>query len=359
MEGNNRELIISNITVYSITHALVDSACAAVVFNCAFNGVEKEYLIFLVILYNFLAFGLQPILGFMTDKLRLPAEAAIIGCVLVAVSAAFHNVSLLAVCLAGIGNAFFHVGGGVISLNLVPGKATLPGIYVAPGALGLFVGTFAGKNGSFSPWLFMCLLLAAAIIIFMLDKPFVCYETYTLRGKYEIEYVILLIFSTITIRGLVGFMLNYSWKSNIYLLIIFTIAIVLGKAFGGILADRYGWIRVAITGLIVSAPLLALGYKSFIFGILGVLLFNLTMPVTLVAISYMLPGQSGFAFGLTTLALLIGVFPTFTPLREVLYSNNSLLILVIVLIMAYILYKGLKIILQINISRPENKKIQL
>jgi hypothetical protein len=40
------------------------------------------------------------------------------------------------------------------------------------------------------------------------------------------------------------------------------------------------------------------------------LLFQLTMPVTLAATMALLPGRAGFAFGLTCLALVAGALPT-------------------------------------------------
>jgi len=43
----------------------------------------------------------------------------------------------------------------------------------------------------------------------------------------------------------------------------------------------------------------------------GLALFNMTMPVTLCALASQLPDSTGFAFGLSTLALLIGTVPTF------------------------------------------------
>jgi hypothetical protein len=43
--------------------------------------------------------------------------------------------------------------------------------------------------------------------------------------------------------------------------------------------------------------------------IFGIFLFNMTMPITLVVISNTFQGRQGFAFGLTTLALIIGALP--------------------------------------------------
>jgi FSR family fosmidomycin resistance protein-like MFS transporter len=100
------------------------------------------------------------------------------------------------------------------------------------------------------------------------------------------------------------------WKSDLALLAALTAAVVAGKMAGGLLADRFGWRRVAVTALVGSLPLLALGTSSPAAGIAGVLLFNMTMPVTLAAVAAVLPrGSEGFAFGLTCLALFCGSVP--------------------------------------------------
>jgi len=56
----------------------------------------------------------------------------------------------------------------------------------------------------------------------------------------------------------------------------------------------------------------------------------------------MLPGRAGFAFGLTTLALIIGALPTFTELNHRLSISNSGMILGGVSLMALLVGIGLK-----------------
>ena len=89
------------------------------------------------------------------------------------------------------------------------------------------------------------------------------------------------------------------------------LAAFLGKAVGGHLADRLGWTRSSIVALLLSA--LPLSYLSPLplVAVLGMLLFQMTMPVTLLAIYHAYPHQPGFAFGLPCLALLLGSLPAF------------------------------------------------
>jgi FSR family fosmidomycin resistance protein-like MFS transporter len=139
----------------------------------------------------------------------------------------------------------------------------------------------------------------------------------------------------------VGLSLVLPWKSDPVLLVTLTGAVVLGKALGGILGDRFGWTKVAVSGLVVSAPLLAFFAQTPAVAILGIFLFNLSMPVTLICLAEMLPGKSGFAFGLTTLALIIGAWPTFTQLRVPI--GHSMFIFFAILVSIAALYGGLRL----------------
>ncbi len=335
------KLIASNLFVYSIGHALIDATTVGVVFATGIlNNLAIEEIVMLVILYNVLAFALQAIIGFGVDYFKSPSTAATIGCVLAGISTISLSVPVLAVILAGIGNAFYHVGGGVISLNLKPGKATYPGIFVSTGAIGLLAGTIIGKSGNFESSIFVFLLTLLAIGIHSLESPKLFFKEINKTKLKRFEIIVILLLITITARAFIGTLLNFAWKSNFNLLLILTIAVVLGKASGGILGDKFGWIKVAMFGLILSAPLLFLGPEFAIAGILGAFLFNFTMPITLTALAETMPNNKGFAFGLTTFALIIGALPSFTFLKN--FVNPDLL-LIITLASAIILFKGLKI----------------
>lgn len=337
--------ILKNITIYGFTHALVDASCAAVVFAMP-NASELDPVMFtvLVVLYNVLAFALQPILGFLSDRLKSPSKAAAAGCILTALAAVMIKHPVLAVSLAGVGNALFHIGGGAVCLNLKPGSAGPAGFYVAPGALGLFIGTMIGKGGYFNPWIFVIMLALASTFITTTQyhREESSTEGYVKHERFEI--ILILLLGSIAIRALVGLALELPWKTNVYLLTGFTLSVVLGKAVGGVLADRFGWIRTAVIGLIASAPLLSFGAGNPYLAIAGIFMFNLTMPVTLIAVSNMFPGYTGFAFGLTALGLISGSMPAFTGIRPVL--GGKYIIFSIIIASTLMLYTGLKLYLR-------------
>jgi hypothetical protein len=85
----------------------------------------------------------------------------------------------------------------------------------------------------------------------------------------------------------------------------------IGEAAGGYLADLFGARNVSSVTLLAALPLLSLGYKSPAYYTAGIILFNMTMPITLCAVATRLPRNPGFAFGLTTLLLLCGNLSTY------------------------------------------------
>lgn len=338
-----KSLLISNLATYSITHGIVDLISAAVVFGLLLRGTTLESFVVLAIIYNVFAFGTQAVFGHIIDTLNKPKEGAIISMILLVAAIPLMSISAMAsVIVVGLGNSLFHVAGGSISLNLTPKKATAPGIYVSLGALGLFIGTILGKS-VFAIYLFCLPLALISILAVIFTKtPKMDYKKEKISRKFKyFEMIIILLLLVIVARAFVGTMLIFNWKSNMTLASLLIVAIVLGKALGGFFADRLGWIKVSVGGLILSAPLLAFASDYPYLAVLGALLFNFTMPVTLVALSNTIPGRPGFAFGLTTIALLIGALPALLGYKGLIYSGN--LLFVFILVSAVVLFYSLKL----------------
>jgi MFS transporter, FSR family, fosmidomycin resistance protein len=329
--------ITAYLIVYGLSHALVDASCILLLLGRI--DVQAELLTYIII-YNLLAFGLQLPFGWIIDRIHKPVLSAVLGCIVLSLGLMLFTHPLVAIILAGIGNALFHVGGGTISLNLKPGKAALPGVFVAPGAIGLFAGGVLLKLYGFHPAIFVGFLICMGLIIFLLKSPPIFYET---KKSHAVNYLVLtivLLLITICIRSVVGLSINFPWKTNMTLLILLTAGIALGKGLGGFLADRFGWIKITVGGLALSALMLFFGAQFAVAGIVGLFLFNLSMPVTLVAISNVLPGRPGFSFGLTTFAIIAGAFPTFFKTKT--FFSETTVILILVAVSSIILFLGLK-----------------
>ena len=127
-------------------------------------------------------------------------------------------------------------------------------------------------------------------------------------AKSGVPCALLCLFLVVVLRSALGLAFDFSWKGSLALP--FTLAVVLGKTCGGLLADRIGPRRTAILTLLASAVLFVFSGVPAA-GLAAVFLFNTTMPLTLHAASRLLPGAKGFSFGLLTFALFLGFLPGF------------------------------------------------
>lgn len=292
---------------YALAHLVVDAACAFLVLGVLDIGAQP---ILSLLIYNALAFVLQVPIGAMVDRTLNPKIVAILGIMLVSCSFLFWNSLFVALILAGVGNAMFHVGGGSLILSLEVRKATYAGLFVAPGGLGLAIGTYSSLSHLVSSLLFFpMVLIVVCLVLYFVQIPSFNrkkVENETTRWGYLMVSFILI---PIIARSIIGLSLDFPWKENPNLLWILTAAIALGKIFGGMIADKFGLVKVGVGGMLVSAPMLAFFHSIPLLGILGVFVLNFTMPVTLIAIWSLMPNRGGLAFGLTTAALFVGGLP--------------------------------------------------
>jgi len=302
----NRKTMLA---IYSVAHFWVDLSCAFLVFRTLAN---TEELALCLLLYNFCAFALQMPLGLLADRFDHNGLVAALGCMLVALAYG-SPIPVLTAVVAGCGNALFHLGGGIDVLNTSQKRASALGIFVSPGALGLFLGTLWGNGTEPSLWLGpVGLILIAAIILLPYKTFFGSFRS----GNCPCDptpvngYAPLLpLFFVVVLRSYMGMNQAFSWKGTGHWAVILTIALVLGKTAGGLLMDKWGACRSSAITL-VAAAVLYLFCDIPILGTLAVFLFNMTMPITLWAAAKVTPGSKGFAFGLLTFGLFIGYIPS-------------------------------------------------
>ena len=310
MNVKRRHMMVS---VYAIAHFVVDFACAFLMFrNIA--GTPEGY--FCVLLYNFCAFAMQMPLGIVADKLNRNFLFAIIGCVFAGLAYGLISIPAAAVFVVGTGNAMFHIGGGIDVLNISEKKLGALGIFVSPGAFGIYYGTFFGKSNLFPTVFIPLTLILTAGFIFITYKA--QRGTYPKNAAFSLDGIdsrnvfitIACLFLVVCLRSFGGLSLNFSWKGTGYWGIALVCAVVLGKTFGGFLADWFGLSKTSFFSLSIAAVLF-LFPKIPIAGVTAVLLFNMTMPITLWAAAKIFPGAKGFAFGLLTFGLFLGFLPVY------------------------------------------------
>ena len=327
------------LSLYAAAHVVVDACCAATVFSVLpTDAVPLETFAALLLLYHVIAFGLQSLFGLFVDATGMPRAAAVVGGLVSAVALLIPS-PITAIVVTSLGNALFHVGGGVICLQVAPRRAAPCGFFVAPGAFGLLLGTILGKSGVPVAVPFLAAAVVVCLLVACTPEPHT-ERIANPRLRSGMEPILALVLLSVTVRSALGFLVSFPWDTQPGALLGLTAATVFGKAIGGILADRWGWMRVAVGSLLAALPFLACGPTFPMAAIPGVFLLNMTMPITLAAVAETLPGHPGFAFGLTTLALLLGEIPFFLGAA----IGNSIFVVLMILLSVAGLYNGLRLL---------------
>lgn len=305
--------------VYAVVHMAADLSCAFLMYAYVI-GKGQWYLWLLA--YNFCAFAMQMPIGLIADGLDRNSQAAAGGCigVLAGLGLGAAGYPGAASVIAGLGNACFHAGGGIDVLNTSHGKMTPLGIFVAPGAMGIFLGGILGRRGP-GPALGISFLmvLSAAIIWVVSDRQGLWHSSGNVPFSLEMAasghssswLPAACFLGTVILRSYSGMVQSFPWKEHVagsaWLL---TGAVVLGKMAGGILGDRLGPREAALRSMCAAGA----GFICLRFpvpGILAVLFWNMSMPLTLWAAARAFPGARGFSFGLLTFGLFLGFCPVY------------------------------------------------
>ena len=318
---------------FALCHFVVDFACVSTML-CAVSRVlgesgqgSLELVALSIVFYDVVAFAFQLPVGIALDKLDKNSLAAMLSYALVSGGVLLSLVPFalfewLAVLLLAAGNALFHCAGGLCVLNISQKHAGPSGIFIATGAVGVFLGTFSAQYGrlqvAFS--LLVLLFLCASItrVVQKVNKkywnihnaPFAIpeFSSRTLLAIFLLCFVVAL-------RSYTGIVMAFPWKSEMLLLALSILGVFAGKALGGMVADRIGFRTTAIFSLIAAATLFVPSWEMPLMGLLAVFFFNFTMAITLASLSNILHEAKGTAFGLASFSLAIGALPALLGLR--------------------------------------------
>jgi hypothetical protein len=219
-------------------------------------------------------------------------------------------------------------------------SAAAAGVLVGPGAVGLAAGMWYARTADFNQWIFLVPLgVSIAVVLPMKnvstrmshqagrngDSPSSVGRSPTpsLLGRSETpSYVDEKSVSTrmfcagamllaIAVRAATGHSVGLVHQGETTVLWGLAIAACAGAILGGFVADRLGWMATCACTLLFSAPLLGPFVDNDGAAIVGVVLVQMTMPVTLQAASRAFPGEPGLAFGLAAFAVLLGAVPAY------------------------------------------------
>jgi len=318
---------------YALCHFVVDFACVSSML-CAVSRVlgesgqgSLEVVALSILLYDIVAFTLQLPVGIALDQLDKNSYAALLSYVLVSAGVILSLVPIAllewpAILLLAIGNALFHSAGGLSVLNISQKHAGPSGIFIATGAIGVFLGTQSAQMGrlqiafSLLVLLFLCALIT--LVVQKVNKKYwnvhnVSFDISEL--PFNTLLAIALLSLVVALRSYAGMVMAFPWKSEMLLLVLSILGVFAGKALGGMVADRIGFRTTAIFSLIVAATLFAPSWEIPVMGLLGVFFFNFTMSITLASLANILPNAKGTAFGLASFSLAVGALPALVGFR--------------------------------------------
>jgi len=292
-------------------HFFVDFSCTALLTLLSARLPFSAVLLYAA-LYNGLAFAFQLPIGAVGDVWKQNRLMAALGCCLVAAGTLFSQPILLCL-LIGLGNACFHVGGGREVLLRDGGKAGLVGRFVAPGALGIFLGPKLVQIFPALPFLLFGGLAVFALSLFFSHRRMQAVQVpalaaMPLSGPRQVFFLSCM-FLTVLLRSYMGTVLRYPYLGSFLPALIFSLCIFGGKYFGGILSDRFGVLKFSTLAQLLSCLLLVVSVWIPLLAMPGIFLFNTSMAVTAAGLYRAMPRYPGTMFGLTTFALYLGILP--------------------------------------------------
>jgi len=284
-------------------HFCVDASCAAIVIHGTQSFWEATQFF---VLYNFCAFCLQPLAGWIFDKVkRLRFQAYIITSLALLLIGFFPNLNVwMRVLLVGIGNCLFHVGAGTLVLESEKKKLAPLGIFVSSGAVGLFLGTIFAHTEAVSVFLILCLI---GLILLNMELP---ERLKNHRGKDTQWGIVALLGLCIAIRSFMGFMPLTQFEKTTPILLMITLGVFIGKFLGGVLCDKFGIKKVVLVSTAVVIALFLFSFANPFLWTFVQMIVNLSMPITLYLMYRALPKYPGFSFGLAASCLVIGLLAT-------------------------------------------------
>ena len=318
---------------FALCHFVVDFACVSSML-CAVSRVlgdsgqgSMEVVALSILLYDIVAFTLQLPIGIALDQLDKNSYAALLSYALVGAGVVLSLVPIAllewpAILLLAIGNALFHSAGGLSVLNISQKHAGPSGIFIATGAIGVFLGTQSAQMGrlqiafSLLVLLFLCALIT--LVVQKVNKKYwnlhnVSFDISEL--SFNTLLAIALLSLVVALRSYAGMVMAFPWKSEMLLLVLSILGVFAGKALGGVVADRIGFRTTAIFSLIAAATLFVPSWEIPVMGLLGVFFFNFTMSITLASLANILPNAKGTAFGLASFSLAVGALPALAGFR--------------------------------------------
>ena len=325
--------------LYAFIHFCVEVACFFLLFS---QLKQTDYWWAYALIFDALAFLPQSVFGVFLDK-HPNFPYGVVGCLLIIVALIFPN-EVIGMFIIGIGNAIVHIDGAHHTLRNSSGKITPNAVFVAGGSLGVIAGQLLGGERVAILWILPCILMVISAVI-----SYLVYRNHEVELKNETHIplnitipkqeftVLFLALTAVAIRSFVAYAIPIDWNKTPLQAVALFLFMGLGKALGGVLADKIGYRKTTYLSLLLALPFLLFGNSMMWLSLIGVMLFSMTMPITVGILFSKFPRAPGLAFGITTVGLFLGLFPKFFIQIDGLFTHQILTTVLCVLALICIL----------------------
>lgn len=309
--------------LYFIIHFIIEITS----FYIVSSYIDTNLVWILALMYDFFAFVPQGIFGYLKDK-GIKTNFTIIGMILSTLSLIllYFNLNAIVVILVlSIGNCMIHIQGAETTLRTSNGQMAPSAIFVSGGSFGVITGKILAMYNVPIPFVIiinLLMLIPIAICnkyVYLIDDKNL--EKYNFSNKnINSKVIITLAVFVVIVRAYMGYGIPTTWNKTLIQTILLYCSMGIGKAMGGILIDSIGIKKTAILSTIGSLPFLLFGNNVMAISLIGIMMFSMTMAVTLGLIVSEIKKYPGVAFGFTTVGLFLGSLPVFV------FKINSILI---------------------------------
>ena len=309
--------------LYFIIHFIIEITS----FYIVSSYIDTNLVWILALMYDFFAFVPQGIFGYLKDK-GIKTNFTIIGMILSTLSLIllyFNLNAILVILVLSIGNCMIHIQGAETTLRTSNGQMAPSAIFVSGGSFGVITGKILAMYNVPIPFVIiinLLMLIPIAICnkyVYLIDDKNL--EKYNFSNKnINSKVIITLAVFVVIVRAYMGYGIPTTWNKTLIQTILLYCSMGIGKAIGGILIDSIGIKKTALLSTIGSLPFLLFGNNVMAISLIGIMMFSMTMAVTLGLIVSEIKKYPGVAFGFTTVGLFLGSLPVFV------FRINSILI---------------------------------
>ena len=331
----------SKILFLAFGHGLNDCIAGFFLGSLALMKIDPMQIGIGVTAYNLLAFGGQYPVAILFEKKIFPKNFLVVACGLnIAAVIVFFFSPQLAIILAGVASAFYHVAGGTVCAT--GKKAFHIGLFAAPGVAGLIAGGLLAWNQ-----INIINILFILTVLFFLIISRLKFDLPETKGK-EInngiekilldrhDMIMILLLLIVSLRSAVWNIFQLVYDNNLEWLIATGVAACIGKIAGGWLADKIGWKLYAFSSILLATPLLTFFRKEMFLFSLGIGLLQSGIPATTALMIQSLKWKTARGISLSFgLSIILGALVGFFPLNYLLKQMPFILVLSFLLLAFY------------------------